>query len=367
MSITCTSCNGTLRPGLCGDKVFTCESSAACPNVLCKTCFVRRPLLIVPDNKNHHGSTNNGDDDDSHGGRNNNVNAGGTGIKRLCRTCFESQSTLNFAATYDYQPSRSGTTFVFAHGVSGCRRTFAPYADYLHAHHQHGYLLIDLPGHGTCVDIPLSLDSCVQHVREILSACQLDTASERLIYVGVSFGAYVGFHVLAELFKEENTKKDGPQQHRLFHGAVMMDSGQNVGPGCGLASRVGLMVLKMVGTYFSNYALMKMFLDTISKSKAEDPVLVDCVFAAGMWFDQAAAFVHCLQDVAPAELIPQIPIPILFLNGSLDHRDCEKKWLSLSAPHSSLKVYKGGDHFFPSDSRFIDDIFARMVEFAKSL
>jgi pimeloyl-ACP methyl ester carboxylesterase len=378
MSITCTSCNDTLRPGLLfGDKVFTCESSsssssaASCPNVLCKTCFVRRPLLIVPDK-------NNGGDDDNHGGRNNNsnvMNAGG--IKRLCRTCFESQSTLNYAATYDYQPSRSGTTFVLTHAASGCRQMFASYADYLHTHHQHGYLLIDLPGHGTCVDLPLSLDSCVSHVRDILAACQLldNAASERLIYVGASLGAYVGFHLLAELLKDENNinknKNDGPPPHPrrlLFHGAVLMDCGQNVGPGCGLASRIGLVVLRMLASHSSNYAMMKLMLPAITKNISNDYHLVDGVFGAGMWFDQVAAHVQCLRDVAPAELIPRIPIPILYLNGSLDHRDCETKWLSLSAaPHSKLKVYEGGDHFFTHDRRFIDDILAQMVEFAKTI
>jgi pimeloyl-ACP methyl ester carboxylesterase len=380
MSISCTSCNCTLRPGLLfGDKVFTCESSAACcPNVLCKTCFVQRPLLIVPDTKS------NSVDDDNHGGRND-LNAGR--IKRLCRTCFESQSTLNYATTYDYQPSRSGTTFVFTHAASGCRRMFASYADYLHTHHQHGYLLIDLPGHGTCVDLPLSLESCVEHVREILSVCRLflldknaaAASPERLIYVGASLGAYVGFHVLAELLKDEknnnNNKEDvgPPQQHprRLFHGAVLMDCGQNVGPGSGMAARFGLVVLRMLATNSSNYALMKLMLPAITKNIAKDNNdyhLVDGVFGAGMWFDQVANHVQCLQDVAPATLLPHIPIPILYLNGSLDHRDCENKWLNLSAaPHSKLKVYEGGDHFFTHDRRFIDDIFAQIIEFVNTI
>jgi pimeloyl-ACP methyl ester carboxylesterase len=123
--------------------------------------------------------------------------------------------------------------------------------------------------------------------------------------------------------------------------------------------------LKWLATNSSNYNMMKMMLSICQKSPANYH-LVECVFGAGMWFDQAAAHVECLRQIAPAKLLPRIHIPILYMNGSLDHRDSENIWLKLStSPQSSLKVYEGGDHFFTHDSRFVDDILARMAEFEK--
>jgi pimeloyl-ACP methyl ester carboxylesterase len=380
-TVVCTSCDRTLRPGglfsgglFGGDRIYTCESSSSpattvgstavlaascCPNVLCQTCFGQRPLF-VPDN-----NAGSNDNDGMIDRQKNDLKAGQ--IRRLCRSCFESSSTLNFASKYDYQPSStsSGTTFVFCHGASGCRQMFAPYAEHLKKTYGHGYLLIDLPGHGTNVETPLSPESTVQCTNEVLTACQLDSRDdngkkmERLIYVGGSLGAYLGFYVLPELLLKQQ------QQNYRWVGAILMDCGQNVGPGRSMAARLGLIVLKWLATNSSNYNMMKMMLSICQKSPANYH-LVECVFGAGMWFDQAAAHVECLRQIAPAKLLPRIHIPILYMNGSLDHRDSEDIWLKFSpSPQSSLKVYEGGDHFFTHDSRFVDDILARMAEFEK--
>lgn len=229
---------------------------------------------------------------------------------------------------------------------------FRPHAEALLSTAGHGYVLLDLPGHATLVDVPLTLDTCVATIRETVTKCDLG-ANEKLIYVGGSLGAYVGFYVLQEL-------KD------LFKGAVLMDCGQNVGPGCGIAAKVGLVFLSMLGRNSSNYSMMNLMLSVSKKSKA-DYHLVDSVFGAGIWFDQAGEHVDCLKAVAPAELIPNILVPILYMNGSEDHRDSEQKWVELSKERSSLKVYESGDHFFTHDSRFVDDIIEKILEFEKLL
>lgn len=83
-----------------------------------------------------------------------------------------------------------------------------------------------------------------------------------------------------------------------------------------------------------------------------------------------------MHSIKPADCIPEIKknnIPILFFNGSEDHRDSEDYWLELlysddneeekELSRSSLHVYEGGDHFFCHDSRFVSDMFRRMENF----
>lgn len=226
---------------------------------------------------------------------------------------------------------------------------FSQHALELQTKYGHSSLLLDLPGHGALVDTPLDLDSCAETLEKVLQ--EIDTSNaKKLVYVGGSLGAYIGFVLLVKF------------QDR-FHGAVLMDCGQNVGPGASYHAKVGLVLLSYMGSHCSNATLLKLMWDISKKSKA-DYHLMTTVFGAGMFFDQGAAQVECLKAVAPAEYIPSLQFPILFMNGSLDHRDSETKWLELCANKaSSIQVYEGGDHFFMHDSRFLDDILTRMNEF----
>mmetsp|Transcript_13806 Transcript_13806/g.22508 ORF Transcript_13806/g.22508 Transcript_13806/m.22508 type:complete len:241 (-) Transcript_13806:339-1061(-) len=225
---------------------------------------------------------------------------------------------------------------------------FRPHASALA---QKGYrsLLIDLPGHGTLVDTTtLTLDACVKNVEQILDQECSDHKPSRVIYVGGSLGAYTGFHVLGQL------------KHR-FGGAIMLDCGQNVGPGCSLKARAGIWFLRKISGNMNNQAMTGALMGTVEKSKA-DYHLVECCFAAGMFFQQGSSQCDCLRAVAPSDIIPTLDIPILFFNGSEDHRDSEDKWLGLckDGERSSLHVYEGGDQFFCRDSRFVNDMLGQI-------
>jgi pimeloyl-ACP methyl ester carboxylesterase len=171
------------------------------------------------------------------------------------------------------------------------------------------------------------------------------------VYVGGSLGAYIGFYLL-DKFQDK------------FVAAVLMDCGQNVGPGASLKARLGLVMMNVVAKQYSNADLMKLMVGVTKKSKA-DFRLVETCFGAGNFFEQGQAQVECLRTVAPAEFVGKVPFPILFMNGSEDHRDSERLWLELCQnKQSDLKVYEGGDHFFCHDTRFLDDILVRMHELA---
>lgn len=328
---------------------------------------------LIPFHRSSGGDDNNKND----GGRNNDVSKN-TVIESFCRACFRETSVLDFAKTYDViEPVPKGgvgdgsrdtnrddgsaavTTFLMVHGGGGSRAMFRPHAELLSQRRSSGggggyrCVLIDLPGHGTMADIPLTLDGCVETVLSILRQEGLDPA--HTIYVGTSLGAYTGFYTLDRLRSKYQV---------TLAGAVLMDCGQNVGPDCSLKASAGLWFLKILGKAMSNLGLMKAMLSVTQKPTQWK--LVESTFGAGMFFDSAEQQVQCLHAVAPANHIPTLPFPILYINGSEDHRDSEDLWLSLCQDQvgSSLKVYEGGDHFFSHDSRFVDDLLDRMDAFA---
>lgn len=273
----------------------------------------------------------------------------------FCKTCFQEVSILDYSKTYDdFLPDPNNNnqlTLLMVHGGGGSRAMYRAHIEKLVLK---GYrcISIDLPGHGTLVDTPLTLDSCVEATLKVYKECGLKP--ETTIYVGASLGAYIGFYILDKMPKPS------------FCGAILIDCGQNVGPNCSLKARLGIWFLKMVATNMSNKGLIDAMMGVTKKSPAQYK-LVESVFGAGMFFQQGAAQTVCMHTVAPAEHIPNYDFPVLFFNGSEDYRDSENKWLSLckDQKRSSLKVYEGGDHFFMNDIRFFDDLIERMDTFAK--
>jgi len=307
-------------------------------------------------------------------------------MKKFCASCFRTMSTIahggdgdnnggsGFDRSYETVDSRGsgkgdGTTstssdvlFIFVHGGGGCRAMFRPHAEALRDRYGHGSILLDLPGHGTLEDRPLTVESCCEQVKTVLGQCgllksQSSEKKKKIVYVGGSLGAYAGFYVLDKL-------KDDVS----FQGAILIDCGQNVGPGASLKARLGLVFLEWLGRLCSNATMMKMLVDVTKKSKA-DYKLIETFYGAGSFFGQADAQVACLRAVAPARHIPSLDYPILYMNGGDDYRDSEVKWLDLCThkSKSDLKVYDGGDHFFTHDTRFVDDVLEQMDAFAKKL
>lgn len=279
-------------------------------------------------------------------------------IKLFCKSCFQDKSVIDFTKTHDTIEGMKDdcVTFVFVHGGSASRALFRAHATELRARYGHGSILLDLPGHGSLVETPLSLESCATTLSSVLKECGLaeKNPDAKVIYVGGSLGAYIGFDLLAK-FQD------------LFDGAILIDCGQNVGPGASYKARAGLVLLSWMGNHLSNATLCSMMKDVTVKSGA-DYKLMETTFGAGMFFDQSQQQVDCLRAVAPADFIPSLKFPILFMNGSMDYRDSEGKWLELcSNEDSELYDYAGGDHFFTHYSRFIDDLLTRWHDFAEKL
>ena len=288
-------------------------------------------------------------------------------IQSFCMSCFQRLSVLDFTKSYDVieppaDAKKSGVTLVFVHGGGGSRAMFRPHARELMARHGHRCILLDLPGHGSLAEVELTLDTCWQELKTVLEENRIireedgkrENPREKIVYVGGSLGAYIGFYLLEE-FKG------------VFNSAVLMDCGQNVGPGRSLKASLGLHLLSYVAKHYSNKKLAKMMLDVTKKSPA-DQWIIESTFAAGWFFDYGEDQVSILRSVAPAKHIPELDIPICFMNGSKDHRDSEELWLNLcdtpDEVNSDLRVYGGGDHFFMHDSRFVEDVLKDIHNFA---
>eukprot|EP00977_Amphora_coffeiformis_P017329 scaffold5547_cov163-Amphora_coffeaeformis.AAC.9 len=333
----CESCESSLG---CLGKGTPC---ARCSKLLCSTCAGNNALIpFDPTNAEFFNDLTKN-----------------SAIESYCKECYHEVSVLDYTKSYDDfegatdQPA-TGITFLMVHGGGGSRAMFRPHARSLV---ERGYrcILMDLPGHGTLVDSPLTLDSCVEATAKVYKACGL--VPETTVYVGASLGAYIGFYILDKLPSTES-----------FCGAILMDCGQNVGPDCSLMALLGIWFLKMAAGNMSNKALMKAMMDVTKKSPANYK-LVESVFGAGMNFRQGNAQTVCMHTVAPADHIPHYDFPILFFNGSEDYRDSETQWLSMCKDQgrSALKVYEGGDHFFTHDERFLIDLLDRMDTFAKQV
>ncbi|KAL7528797.1 hypothetical protein ACHAWF_002709, partial [Thalassiosira exigua] len=338
----CSDCASKLGRGWFGLGKVRSDACTKCQKTLCLQCAGDQALIPFDENVEP-------------------LPLEKSSIKSYCRSCFKDVSVLDFGKSYDIieppstavDPDKPSITLLWAHGGGASRALFRPHASALTSK---GYrsVLFDLPGHGTMVDTSLTLDSCVEAVMRILDETCSRTPS-KLVYVGGSLGAYIGFHILGRL-KER------------FAGAILLDCGQNVGPDCSLKARVGIWFLRKLSGRMNNKALMGAMMGEVSKSKA-DYHLVECCYGGGVFFQQGPAQCDCMHSVAPADIIPSFHFPVLFFNGSEDYRDSENKWLDLcnDRERSALQVYEGGDHFFCHDSRFVDDILRRMDDFIQSL
>jgi pimeloyl-ACP methyl ester carboxylesterase len=343
MTGKCEECDHKIG---CLSSIKPCHK---CEKILCSKCSSSYPL--IPFDRN---TTNNDEAND--------LSKHNT-VYPFCKKCFQEESVLDFSKGFDVvEPDTTGTgpqkdgkvmTFVFVHGGGASRALYSPYAEIM-AQKGHRSILLDLPGHGTLAETPMTLDSCASTVQNILDG-DPHLSKDNTIYVGGSLGAYTGFYTLDKL-------KD------RFAGAVLIDCGQNVGPDCSYKAWFGLGFLRLVATNMSNMGMFSAMKSVIDKSPA-DWKIIESTFGAGMFFDSASGQVDCLHAVRPADHIANLNFPIIFFNGSEDHRDSEEKWLSLcqDQERSYLKVYEGGDHFFSHDSRFVSDLSDRLDKFAKDL
>ncbi|KXS19970.1 alpha/beta-hydrolase [Gonapodya prolifera JEL478] len=286
-------------------------------------------------------------------------------VRTFCRTCFKNAGPLDWTSTEGAQadgvdllePSGdaapTGATIFWAHGGGGSRLMFRPHAEALAAS---GYrcVLFDFPGHGRLMDAPLSMDTAIERIVSVVQKYGSKEGGKN-VYVGGSLGGYIGMEMLA-------------RHPTLFSSAVICMCGQCVGHGAGLAARLGLVLLSHLSSWLSSATLLTSMRSTFSANgNMDQKMMLDTALRTGFYFEQNMQQIEILRASDPAAALAKYPAPVLFCNGSKDHRDSEKKWLSVSnganGGKSKLICYEGGDHGFSHDKRFKDTFIEEIKTF----
>ena len=241
MATQCTDCEAKLVRGCFGlmkPKTTPCTN---CQKIVCSKCAGDQVLIPFDEEKDP-------------------LPLKKSSLKSYCKSCMKEVSVLDYSKSYDVveptsdsSSTSSKITLIWVHGGGSSKAMFRPHAQEF-AKKGYRSILMDLPGHGTLVGTPLTLDSCADAVKQILDTeCTPDKCTH-VMYIGGSFGAYTGFYSLSKL-------KD------RFNGAVLIDCGQNVGPDCSLKARLGLWFLRKLSSKMNNKTLMGGMLGTTQKSK----------------------------------------------------------------------------------------------------
>mmetsp|Transcript_12120 Transcript_12120/g.14793 ORF Transcript_12120/g.14793 Transcript_12120/m.14793 type:complete len:380 (-) Transcript_12120:90-1229(-) len=343
-----------------------------CHALLCSKCIDLHPLILKNDTE---------------------MNTRDQIISRLCSPCFRHYSILDFDSKfdvidtksssisysdtttskevkdnfrYDQSSSSSPIVFVFAHGMGGNKANFRGHAQEMFDRFGHKSILFDFPGHGSRESEEITLESCAIALKEALKNSGIIyslpyenenndnyTTKNKLIYVGASFGAYIGFYLLSKFKK-------------LFSGAVLMSCGHDMTkPRVG----IGIWIFGIITSRMSNLQFMSLYTKKAGVEVSRDYIKIDysSMLRGGVFFEQSSKMFDCMQSVNPADYIPHLSFPLLYLNGSNDwgRANSDKRWLKMSIDqdNSRLKVYYGGDHFFSHDSRFFDDVINEINRF----
>jgi len=275
----------------------------------------------------------------------------------LCRKCFT--ASLNYDVTRHtdvIEPSeRAGAgapTIVFGHGGGGSRMMYGAIAPLLAARGIR-CVLTDFPGHGSQVDVPLSLESCIAHLDAVTRAhCPADSPLKP-VYFGASFGGFTGMEFLA---------KHGD----LYAGAVIACASQQVGEGAGFKAKAGVVLFTLMSHLLSSTTISKALLGAVRGAKHLDLEMAQISFRGGFYFQSSIAQLKTLKSIDSLVAMEGFKGPMLLLNGSEDHRNMLTQQLAIAKAHSPISksvVYQGCDHFFMMDTRAVPKMLDDIVQF----
>lgn len=261
-------------------------------------------------------------------------------VVSFCKACFKRHSSLDFDAHEEVQGPGPGEApaVVYVHGGGSCRVMFRQHAQAL-ASKGLRCVLLDLPGHGSRMEEPLSMQSAVQSITDTIRRLAPPCRAVKPVYVGGSLGGYIGMELLG-------------QEPELLSAAIITMCGQNVGLGRGLAASMGLSMLGCVVNMLGQAMLLKGMMGQVRQNgHIPEEVVQEIALRPGMFFRQGTEQVAILRSTNPPAALARYMGPVLFINGSKDHRDSEHTWKA-AAEKGKLIVYEGADHFFSHDTRY---------------
>ncbi|KAI8904787.1 hypothetical protein EDD86DRAFT_277969 [Gorgonomyces haynaldii] len=230
----------------------------------------------------------------------------------FCKKCFKKLCNLDFSVHEVVLGPKEAKTIVFVHGGGGCRNMFAHHARLLSKDYR--CVLVDLPGHGTRMEEPLSLQTAIQVIVD--TTRKHASPNHPKIYVGGSLGGYIGMELLG-------------QHPKLFDAAVITMCGQAVGKqNRGYAAYFGLLMMDTFASLFSQKMLFDSMIQQAQQNgHISEQLLEEMVYKSGFYFGQAKEQIQILKDSNPVPSLFKFDGRVMFVNGSKDHRDSEQLWL----------------------------------------
>jgi hypothetical protein len=95
-------------------------------------------------------------------------------------------------------------------------------------------------------------------------------------------------------------------------------------------------------------------------------IINEMTLRCGKYFEQADAQMKILQQCDTRKNLSLFPGPILFMNGSLENRDCENIWIEVSKK-AKVVLFEDMNYLFPYDTRYIDIFIKNIQVFANNL
>ncbi|ELR16930.1 FYVE zinc finger domain containing protein, partial [Acanthamoeba castellanii str. Neff] len=232
-------------------------------------------------------------------------------VQRLCETCFSRLSSVEYSRTYDAWGNPEDPAIVMIHGASGTRRNWALLGPALA---QRGYYAIslDMPGHASRYREKLTMDSAMEAIAEAVNNL---VPSKRAFVMGGSMGGYIAMTF-------------GARHLDMCRGLIIGQTGTDM--------KNSRTMLNWMTRYYklvsrkTKATLVKQFHKSYPLyAQVEDEAMNELFLRTGVFLDCWPDIVELMAGEDYDEHMKSVgDLPVLFINGEIDFREAEMKWLN---------------------------------------
>ena len=281
-------------------------------------------------------------------------------VSAVCDSCFSRLSTIDMNEQVDIYGAEpgAGLSIVVVHGGGASRKLYEPLARHL-AKKGYRVVLPDLPGHGSRLKEPLTLQNAIQTLAKDVKDYTAPYKGVKPVYIGGSLGGYVGMELMGKY----------PD---LFSGAIIAAATQTVGAGASVKAKMALGTMHYMKPLISSVTMAQQMVKLASSHKTIDKELLkECSVDPGFFFQTTKQQVAVLRATNSVEAMKKFHGPVLYLQGGKDHHDMEQALLAVgnksSRPAVASYTFPDGDHFFSHDVRYVEEFYHRVDLFLEEL